>query len=157
MIRSWWAQNALREKLLIVTALGISLLLLLWFGGLNPLLQNRAEARLAYQSAQTDHAYIMRNIALLKSNDRGPGPASDNDSFRAEVTQIAQNRGLAIARIQSTQDGSVQLVFSDASPTEIYAWLQDLSSLPGGRAISASLTSDEEQVEAVIRLQGTMP
>lgn len=157
MIKTWWNAAAPRERLLIGIAGGLTVLVILVFGLLQPLLTAKAEARIGLERAQQDQMLVERAVRTVQAAAVGAGPARDSDAFRADATRAAQSKGLAISRLQSGDDGSVQFVFSDAAAPEIFAWLQEVSQLPGGKPIGASLSKREDKVQAVIRLQGTMP
>ena len=155
-IGTWWNGTEPRERVLITLAFCLTVVIGLWFGIVSPLATAKAEAHRDLSQAIDDKALIDRGLLALQPTHQGlAGPASDNDAFRSAVTRTAQRRGLAISRLQSGAEGTLQLAFSDVSPTEIYAWLEEISTMPGGEVVGATITSRDEKVQAVIELQGT--
>lgn len=158
MIREWWVSKTQREQLLVGALAVMTVLVTIVFGVLSPLMSAKTNARSALEQASLDRSLVERAIGTLQaSSSTNAGPAENIDTFRADVTRAAQARGLSIARLQSGDDGSLQLVFSDATPDLIYAWAWEVSAMPGGQTVEASLTGRGPIVQAAVRLQGTMP
>lgn len=158
MITTWWAACAPREKWLVGIAGMLTVLVVLGFGILAPLNAAKKDARLRFDQMSKDYVLVERAVQRLAASGsalRGGGPATDNDSFRSQVTQMAQQSGLAIARIQANEDGGVQLVFSDVSPSLMYGWLEQVSRLPGGATYSANVTRREDTIQAIVELRGS--
>lgn len=158
MIKQWWETREPREKILVGTAAFLSAIFAVWFGAIAPLMSAKSEARLELLQTVQDKAFIERALANInrQTNDTS-GPALDGDAFRARVTRAAQQRGLAISRLQNGSSGTLQLSFTDAVPVELYSWLEDISREAGGTVVSATLATRDEQVQAVIELQSTRP
>ena len=158
MIKQWWETREPREKILVGTALFLSAIIAVWFGIVAPLMSAKSDARLELSRTVQDKVFIERALANInRQNNDVSGPAADGDVFRAAVTRAAQQRGLAIARLQNGSSGTLQLSFTDAVPIELYSWLEDISREAGGTVVSASLSARDEQVQAVIELQSTRP
>ena len=158
VIGHWWNEREPREKFLVAIAIFLSLVLGLWFGAVSPILENKADAQRDLTRVAEERVLIDRALLSLRPAGQGSaGPATDNDAFRSTVTRAAQQRGLAITRLQSGPAGTLQLAFSDVVPAEIYAWLNDTSDMPGGEVVAASMTGRDGNVQAVIELQGTQP
>lgn len=157
MIQERWNSYSAREKLLLGALGALTLATLLIFGLVLPLQTAKAEARQGLEAAYQDKALVTQAMAQIgrTSHSVQLGPASNNDAFRTDVTRRAQALGLAISRLQNGAEGSVEFIFSDVAPTEIYIWLQEISGLPGGRVVNASLTGRDGRVQAVIELQGS--
>ena len=152
----WWSGSEPRERLLIIIAACLTLLFALWFGVASPLITAKAEARRELTQAIDDKVLIDRALySLQPAGQNITGPASDLDAFRSAISRSAQQRGLSITRLQSGAEGTLQLTFAEASPVEIYAWLEAIANMPGGMVVGASMISREEKVQAVIELQGT--
>lgn len=158
MIREWWVSKTQREQLLVGILAAMTVLVTVVFGVLSPIMGAKADAREALQQATLDRALVERAIGSVQAaTNTSAGPAENIDTFRADVTRAAQQRGLSITRLQSGDDGSLQLVFSDATPDQIYVWAWEVSAMPGGQTVEASLTGRGQSVQAAVRLQGTMP
>lgn len=158
MIREWWASKTQQEQIIVGVLAVMTVLITIVFGVLSPLMSAKTNARDALQQATLDRTLVERAIGTLQTTTgTSAGPAENIDTFRADVTRAAQQRGLAISRLQSGDDGTLQLVFSDATPDQIYAWAWEVSAMPGGKTVEASLTGRGQSVQAAVRLQGTMP
>ncbi len=158
MIVSIWNEFSLREKYLVGSAGVLTISLLLLFVIILPQVEAKAEARRSLDRAYQDRALADQTVsAIVQSGLTSGAAAQDEDTFRAEVTKTAQGRGLEITRLQNGEEGSLLFVFSDSSPIDIFGWLQDISGLPGGQVLTATMTGREGRVEAVIELQGTQP
>ena len=157
MIMTWWAGCSPREKWLVAIAGALSVMLVLGFGVLKPIVEAKQDARQRLDLVSKDHVLVERALRTL--NRTGPatqnaGPAQDNDGLRSQVTRMAQQSGLAIARVQASEDGTVQFVLSDVSPPLMYAWLDQVSRLPGGETYTATVTKRDDTIQAVIEIRG---
>lgn len=154
----FWKLREPREKILIMVAGALSVLVLLWFGVAGPLYEGNVNARKDLQQAIADKTLIEQSLANVTLGKQAPiGAATDFDTFRSDVTRIAQQKGLAISRLQGNADGSLQLVFNDASPSELFLWLEEISTYPGGEPVRANLSVRDDKLQAIIDLQGTRP
>lgn len=158
MIKQWWSGREQREQGLILVAAGLTLGFGLWFGVISPLAEAKAQAREKLSQSIQDKAVIERALARLDASSNVMAePAGDDDRFRAEIARGAQQSGLALSRVQSGADGTLQLFLQESEPDIIYAWLEDIAQRPGGDVVRATLTSVNDKVEAVVELQGTKP
>lgn len=158
MIQEWWQGREPREQLLIGIAGGLTILVAVIFGVIQPLATAKAEARQQLANAQFDIALVERGIQSISGASAGadaPRPAEDADRFRTSLTRSARENGLSIARLQNGSDGSLQITLDDADPAKLFAWLQTMDAEAGGHVLSATMSSRQgERVQAVIELQG---
>lgn len=153
-----WSQREPREKILILIAAALSLIIIAWFGIVSPLRDANARAHNDLRQAIADKDLIERSLSNYSvSGEASLGAAADFDAFRSDVTRIAQQNDLSISRLQGNTDGSLQLVFSDAIPSDIFLWLEDISTYPGGQPVRANLSVRDDKIQAIIDLQGTRP
>ena len=153
-----WNQREPREKVLILFAAALSLIIIAWFGIASPLYQANAKAHKDLQQAIADQELIEQSLKnYTVTGSVSSGPALDFDAFRSDVTRLAQLNGLAISRLQGNTDGSLQLVFSEALPSDIFLWLEEVSIYPGGKPVRVNLSVREDKIQAIIDLQGTRP
>lgn len=153
-----WNQREPREKVLIFVAAALSFIILVWFGIASPLRDANARAHDNLQQAIADKKLIEQSLANYRAGGQPAlGAATDFDAFRSDVTRTAQLNGLAISRLQGNTDGSLQLVFSDAVPSSIFLWLEEISTYPGGAPVRANLSVRNDEIQAIIDLQGTRP
>lgn len=158
MIQERW-QTWTRAERMIVSGVAIfALLVALIFGIISPLQSSKQAAVFERDRAAQDVALVENGITALRTRPGSDtGAAEDLDRFRLRVTQLAQQRGLSIARLQNSSEGTVQLMFAEASPAAIYQWLEDIAALPGSGVISGSLAGREDGVIAEIELRGIKP
>ena len=156
MIQERWQRWTHSERLIVSGVAGFALLVGLIFGIISPVQSAKEDALSARDRAQQDLILVENGLANLQARSgSSTGVAPDIDRFRLQVTQAAQSRGLSIVRLQNVGQGSVELMFSDASPTSLYHWLDDISGFPGSKVLSGNLRGREGGIEAEIELQGT--
>lgn len=151
----WWNSMALRERLLIAIAGGLSLLVIVWQFMLVPALSARADARsdLA-QSSQTlsrlQEAYMARRVAgaiQLAVPTSQSGVSSE--AFKGRMTRAASDKGLSITRLQSGDDGIIGVVFERADPRLLFFWLEEVETSLGGQIIRMTM---EQAGDGAVRL-----
>lgn len=158
MLQERWKGWTAAERSIVVGVALFALVVALVFGVLSPIQTAKQNAMRAHTQITQDVGLVENGIANLRARSAvSVGAATDVDRFRAQVTQMAQTRGLSVVRLQNGAQGSVQLYFADAAPGAIYQWLEDISTLPGSRVISGNLLGRDEGVQAEIELQGAQP
>lgn len=156
MVMDWWKTREPRERILILIAAVLIVLIGAWYGVISPLANAKADARQGLATAIEDKALIDTALARLDTQSISTiGPAENFDAFRLDVTNAAQRRGLSIFRLQGNDDGGLQLIFNDVAPNDVFLWLEDISARPGGAVLRANITMRGDKVQAVIELQGT--
>ena len=135
---TWWSEMAPRERLLIMVAGALTLIVVGWQFVLVPSLNARAEAQVRLDTAdrtlsRIQESYILKRAqgAAAPSNAR-PRPANIDD-FKAGVTAAASDMGLAIARLQGNDTNSVRLIFEDVDPRMVFVWLEDVQASYSGQ------------------------
>lgn len=138
----FWTSRTPRERLLIGAAVFLAGLLLTQFGIVSPLRAANADARLGLEAAS-------RQLDVVSTEVTRNGPAvytatkaSDQD-LRTGLLTIATARGLAVSRLQASDDGRLILQFDSASPTLIYAWLADTEQAYGAAPDRATLFAED--------------
>ncbi|KCZ94299.1 type II secretion system protein GspM [Hyphomonas johnsonii] len=137
---AWWEKLSERERLLVAAAAGLLGIILMLQLVLMPLLASRSAARLkADQAARTLDLMTSRGFANTEAGAGPIGQPLDTDARRRAVLDSAARRGLAIARVQVGEDGTVTVQVDDSSPDIIFAWLLDVKRNAGLEASKVAM------------------
>lgn len=137
-MRAWWESMAARERLLILVAGVLTVIVVAWQFVLVPSLSARAEASARLADSDRTVARLQESYGLQRARGSAAPtnarPTSANmDDFKAGVTNSARQAGLAIARLQGNDPASVRLIFDDADPRLIFLWLEDVQANYSGQ------------------------
>jgi len=131
MISDWWTNTSPREKGLIAVAGGLSAMLFSWLLIFSPALQARAdvEQKLALGESRLNRIESALQIKRIKSltltgeefkTDKVVAP------LKATLTQTASELGLAISRVQGSDQDGVGVFIDQADPRLLFFWIDDL-------------------------------
>ena len=161
-MKMWWSGLSLREQALLLTAGGLTALIILWYGLMSPALSARAEARLDRQQA----ADALVRLEHLVAAHRARAPAATGvsvsssaamnaDAFKTEVTRTAQTAGLAISRLQGGEGDRFALVFEQADPRQFFYWLNEIETRLGARTERLSVDqAGDGRIRATVEVSG---
>lgn len=141
---AWWNNMAPRERLLILVAGILTVIIIGWQFFLAPSMSARAEASARLSDAdrtlsRIQEGYILQR-ALGAASPTNARPTSSNiEAFKASVTESAGSVGLAIARLQGNDSNNVRLVFEGADPRLIFLWLEDVQANYSGQVTRFSM------------------
>ncbi|WP_430401309.1 type II secretion system protein GspM [Hyphomonas sp.] len=138
----WWEKLSQRERTLVGAATALLALIVLLQVILIPLLSSRSDAALrAEQSARTLDLMTSRGMSSLNGTNAASAAAApmDSDARRRAILEAATRRGLAIARVQVSEDGVVTVQVDDANAEAVFAWLFELRSSAGLEASRAAI------------------
>lgn len=125
LLQRWRALQA-RERLalglLALFVLLALLYLLLW----QPARQGVIAARSAYQQERALHAYLQAQAPLARSLVSKPQVSLDPARLQGLVTASAAEQGLAIVRLDSESDGSLQVNLQPAPFAQLQRWFSRL-------------------------------
>ena len=111
-----------RERLLILTALGLAVLLIGWMLIVRPLTQAHDTAVLAQSKAVRDYDLVQRGLPYLTQT------RSDRQAFdRNAVIATARDINISISRVQPENDGDLKVWFEDSTSDQVYAFLNRLT------------------------------
>ncbi len=135
---AWWVNMAPRERLLIAIAGVLTVIIVGWQFVLVPSLEARAEAKVRLHDADRTLAQIQERYGLKRAVGAAAATnarttSASIDDFKAEVTGAASDIGLAIARLQGSDDNSVRLIFEDVDPRMIFLWLESVQANHSGQ------------------------
>ena len=135
---TWWSGLDARERLLILIATILTLIVVVWQFVLVPTMSAHAEARATLEESDRNLSRIqesyMRKRALGSASPSNARPkAASIEDFKARVTGSASDMGLSIARLQGDNTTYVRLVFENADPRMIFLWLEDVQAKHDGQ------------------------
>ena len=120
----FWATRSVRERLLILLAFGLVTALALNLLVVRPL--RSAEAKAADSLAVA--ARTLDAVSAARPAERaGAGPAAptaSGESLRAYLVDLASQRGLAVSRLQTSEQGAISIQFDNASAPLLFSWLE---------------------------------
>ncbi|MEO1041008.1 MAG: type II secretion system protein M [Pseudomonadota bacterium] len=119
-MRAYFVGLSDRERLLVMIAAGLLVVMVVLFGVINPIHSYRDNAQRRFAEAERMAALTDKIAVAAQQTQQSSG------SLRSLVTQRARQRDLVIARI-ADGDGSVDLVFSDEPYDAFFEWLQALT------------------------------
>lgn len=142
LVQRWSALQS-RERLalglLALFVLLALLYLLLW----QPARQGVTAARSAYEQERALHAYLQAQAPLARSLASKPQASLDPARLQGLVTASAAEQGLAIVRVDSDSDGSLQVSLQPAPFDLLLRWFSQLEQ-QGVRIVEAGLDRTED-------------
>jgi type II secretory pathway component PulM len=155
---AWFAELAPREKLLLMVAGLLTVIVIGWLAVARPILAANAEARTRQNASARALDVVATGLPLLSRDAAAPGqgPAMESGDMRRQVTAAAQQTGLLLTQLRSEEDGAVSVVLRDVDPRLVFAFLQLLSTRDGIAPRTATFSqSDGDRVSASFVLVGT--
>lgn len=142
LVQRWSALQS-RERLalglLALFVLLALLYLLLW----QPVRQGVTAARSAYEQERALHAYLQAQAPLARSLASKPQASLAPARLQGLVTASAAEQGLAIVRVDSDSDGSLQVSVQPAPFAQLLRWFSQLEQ-QGVRIVEAGLDRTED-------------
>jgi general secretion pathway protein M len=142
LLQRWRAlqpRERLALGLLALFVLLALLYLLLW----QPARQGVTAARSAYEQERALHAYLQAQAPLARSLVSKPRASLDPTRLQGLVTASAAEQGLAIVRVDSDSDGSLQVSLQAAPFAQLLRWFSQLEQ-QGVRIAEAGLDRTED-------------
>ena len=142
LVQRWRAlqpRERLALGLLALFVLLALLYLLLW----QPARQGVTAARSAFEQERALHAYLQAQAPLARSLVSKPQVGLDPARLQGLVTASAAEQGLAIVRVDSDSDGSLQVSVQPAPFAQLLRWLSRLEQ-QGVRIVEAGLDRTED-------------
>jgi len=125
---TWWAGRSDREKLMILSAGGLTIIFVLYFLVLTPLLEEREDARRDYRRMAGDASQVFSGLSMMQTFDTESNRAvqGQNESLELLLSRTAGARGLEIIRLQPSASGGLTVWFDAANPQTLMTWLTEL-------------------------------
>lgn len=148
-----WRALAARERLalagLALFLVLVVLYLLLW----QPARQGVTAARSAFEQQRALHAYLQAQAPAARGLAGKPRTSLDPARLQGLVTASAAEQGLAVERLDSDGDGSLQVSLQPALFAQLLRWFAALEQ-QGVQIAEASLArSEDNRVTARLTLQ----
>jgi len=144
-----WKQFSPRERLLIIVACALFVILLLSLVVIRPVIGMRNDARAAFDDAIETNILVSR-AAAAPNRDAVP----ELSSVRTIKTNSAAQTGIVVERI-STDQNEISVTLNDVEPARLYGWLARLESNNGIVVSDASIrpTANGEKVTATVGMR----
>lgn len=137
----YWESRSQRERLLLLAALSLMVMLAANILLVSPLRKARADAiaDLSISSRTLDEL----SIALPKSGSAQDvrAAAVSGEYLRSRLVEIAAQKGMSVSRLQTGQNGEAIIHFDNASAPLIFAWLDQAEGETGVKPQHVSIFS----------------
>jgi len=138
-----WRALAARDRLSLSLLAGFLLLVILYLTLWQPAQQKLEAARGAFEQQRALFAYLQTKEPLARSLASKPQAELDPARLQGLVTASAAEQGLAIERMDSDGDGSVQVSLQPAPFAQLLRWFAALEE-QGVQIAEAGLDRGEE-------------
>ncbi|MEM9939201.1 MAG: type II secretion system protein GspM [Pseudomonadota bacterium] len=157
----WWDGLAMRERVLVITAAALTVIFVLWQFILVPSFTAQERARADLVQARTILTRVQEAYGRQRASHENASAnlaATSSDALKAQVTNAARDKGLAIARLQTGGDGSISLLFETADPRLFFFWLEEVETRLGGRVSRLTIEqSGGGNIRANVEFEGLNP
>jgi len=130
MIQTYWQKLTEREKLLVSSAGALVLVTVAYFIAIRPLVAYHTESARAYSSAYTQfqtvrsYASQIQAVAVEADNNKA---LQQPINLRVAVSNTARASGVAISRLQPSEDGRLTIWAEQIQSPQLFLWLDTLS------------------------------
>lgn len=129
-MRDWWNSQSPRERMLIISAMVITLVILGYQFVFQPLVKAKAEAVKSWQVQSLETAQTLDGIARLKAAQTNAASqdqtATGNVSLELMLSQTTGELGLSIVRLQPVGDQEIRVSFVNAEPRLLHRWMHEM-------------------------------
>ncbi len=132
MIQTYWQTLTEREKLLVSGAGMLLLVTIVYFVIIRPLVAYHTESERAYTSAYAQ----LQAVRSYASQIRPVVAEADNKTasqqpvnLRVAVSSAARASGVAISRLQPSEDGTLTIWAEQIQSPQLFLWLDTLSKI----------------------------
>jgi general secretion pathway protein M len=123
---AWWAGRSRREQLLLGVMAAIALVLVAWFGILQPLAKARRAAAERLSEAAATQAAVERGLAELAALRRAAPARPNRRPMARAVTESAAAAGVTLARAEPDPGGGLRVGIEAVAPAALFPWLAAL-------------------------------
>ncbi|OYY69733.1 type II secretion system protein GspM [Sphingomonas sp. 28-63-12] len=153
--RLWFGALSLREKRLVLVAIGLAILTLFWFGLVRPVGDGLSDSRARHNSAVLRLAATEAQLREVRDLQRRR-PAPIGAPLESVVRDRAAQAGFALSSVSPAADNGVQIAIPAARPAAFFAWIADLED--SGILVETMTTSDngDQTISAtlILKMQG---
>jgi general secretion pathway protein M len=130
--RRWWDARLPRERVLLASMVAMIAAFVIWYGLLAPLRHARQAAQVRHAQATAELLAVRADLAALAALDaRLPAPPGEAAQLKSAVLESAATAGLAISRERSETDGGFGIEADEATPPQLFAFLDGLRTRHG--------------------------
>lgn len=141
---SFWRNLVPREKVLVVIAIALFVLIFGWALVLKPVLAYPQDQKTIYQQSQS-HLKILRTGRTVLAGEiqvaKTDLPVSE---VQSTITKSATAHGLSISRRQPNGETGVSLWFENANGPQFYAWVEELTNTYNIILLRAGINRNED-------------
>lgn len=138
---TYWQGLTNRERIMVLTAAILALLVGVYFFVLMPLLDAREKAERDFRRISTDVAQVSAGLETLAANGEQSGTQvqGTNEGLELLLSRTSSSQQLQIVRMQPSGNGQLTVWFDEADPQRLMAWLTDLETRYGVKVRKADL------------------
>lgn len=152
---SRWQRFTVREQALLLVGGLLALMCAGWFGLVQPTLDWRERARLAYVGAAGDYQIITDGVARLTALNSAEANAPDaREPVRSVVAGSASRAGIVLSRVLPDEAGRLNVWIDATDGGQLMGWLETLSGDHGITIVRAGIerTGEGSNVRAQLLL-----
>ena len=130
MIQTYWQTFTGREKLLVFGAGALLLVTIVYFMVVRPLVSYHRESERTYSNAYAQLQAVRSYASQLQhlGSDVDKSNASKQPiNLRVAVSSAARASGVAISRLQPSEDGTLTIWAEQIQSPQLFLWLDTLS------------------------------
>jgi len=147
---SFWQNLSSRERMLLGGAAALVAILAIFFLGVRPVLNAKANAETAQTAALRDLEILQTNLPKLSGVSASTGSQPFN---RNAVMQNVQANSLELTRIQPESDGALKLWFDEATTPQLYKFMADVTGNYAAKITSVQISrKNNGKVSATLTL-----
>jgi general secretion pathway protein M len=139
-ILSRWQRFTVREQALLLVGALLALMCAVWLGLVQPALDWRERARLAYVGAAGDYRIIADGVARLSAlNSAEAGVSDEREPVRSVVAGSASRAGIVLSRVLPDDAGRLNVWIDGVDAARLMVWLETLSQEHGVTVLRAGI------------------
>ncbi len=145
-LKSAWAERTSREQILVACAGALLVAVMAWYGVLSPALSARAEARQSHARAVESFETMVAGVARYRAEVAAADQPRATTALRTIVGTSANERDLALSRVQPLEDGRLGVWLEGVSDDALMAWLLALAREEGIRVDQISIDREGDRL-----------
>lgn len=134
---NYWNNLDARERLLLLVAGALIVVLAIFFLGVRPVLSAKTKAETAQSTALRDLEILQTNLPKLSG---ASAVAGTQPLDRNSVIQSVQINNLELSRIQPENNGALKLWFDEATTPQLYKFISDVTGTYAATVSSVQIT-----------------
>ena len=147
--RAWFDGRTVREQRMLGVMVLVMALCLVWLLIIQPLWAYKADAAERRVQAETDLAYVQRQVGALP---KSAGAATQGPAIEPLATQAAQSAGLTIVTGMD-ETGTFGFTAANVSSAALFGWLAEMKTRHGIDAVRLDVV---ENADATLTAEGAL-